>query len=205
MRGLIGKKIGMTRIFDSNGRAVPVTIVEAGPCEVTQVKSVQNDGYDSVQVGYREAKEKHLTRPLIGHFNKNKISPKRILTEFSKVPNFDYKPGQVFNVGIFKEGDYVTVSGKSKGRGFSGTVKKYSFSQQRKTHGQGDTHRHVGSIGAASYPSRVWPGKKMPGRYGNKKVSIKSLEIIKVDKENNQLLIKGGVPGSTNGIVIITR
>ena len=205
MRGLIGKKIGMTRVFDSNGRVVPVTILEAGPCQVTQVKTFEKDGYDSVQVGFSEAKEKHLTKPLKGHFNKNSVSPKRILAEFNKVPSFDYKAGQIFNVGLFKEGDYVTVSGKSKGHGFSGTVKKYSFSQQRKTHGQGDTHRHVGSIGAASYPSRVFPGKKMPSRYGNKKVSVKSLEIIKVDENNNQLLIKGSVPGSPNGIVMITR
>ena len=205
MRGLIGKKIGMTRIFDSRGKAIPVTVLEAGPCQVTQVKTVGKDGYDSVQVGFIEAKEKHLTKPLIGHFNKNSVSPKRILAEFNKVPSFDYKTGQIFNVGLFREGDYVTVSGRSKGHGFSGTVKKYSFSQQRKTHGQGDTHRHVGSIGAASYPSRVFPGKKMPSRYGNKKVSVKSLEIIKVDKIKNQLLIKGSVPGSTNCIVTITR
>ncbi len=195
----------MTRVFDSSGVAIPVTILEAGPCQVTQVKTAERDGYDSVQVGFIEAKEKHLTKPLLGHFNKNSVSPKRVLVEFNKVPSFDYKTGQVFNVGIFKEGDFVTVSGKSKGRGFSGTIKKYSFSQQRKTHGQGDTHRHVGSIGAASYPSRVFPGKKMPGRYGNKKVSVKSLEIIKVDKDNNQLLIKGSIPGSANGIVMVTR
>ena len=205
LRGLIGKKIGMTRIFDDSGKAIPVTILEAGPCQITQVKTVDKDGYDSVQVGFNEAKEKHLTKPLLGHFKKNSVSPKRILAEFGKVPNFNYRAGQVFNVSLFKEGDFVTVSGRSKGHGFSGTVKKYSFSQQRKTHGQGDTHRHVGSIGAASYPSRVFPGKKMPGRYGNKKVSLKSLEIIKVDKKNNQLLIKGSVPGSTNAIVMITR
>ena len=205
MRGLIGKKIGMTRVFDTSGRVVPVTILEAGPCEVTQVKTVEKDGYDSVQVGFSDAKDKHLTKPLLGHFKKSSVIPKRVLAEFNKVPSFDYKAGQVFNVGLFKEGDYVTVSGKSKGHGFSGTVKKYSFSQQRKTHGQGDTHRHVGSIGAASDPSRVFPGKKMPSRYGNKKVSVKSLEVIKVDKNNNLLLIRGSVPGSTNGIVMITR
>ena len=205
MRGLIGKKIGMTRVFDSDGRAIPVTILEAGPCQVTQIKTIERDGYDSVQVGFSDAKQKHLTKPLIGHFEKNSASPKRILAEFNKVPNFDYRAGQVFSVGLFKEGEYVTVSGRSKGHGFSGTVKKYSFSQQRKTHGQGDTHRHVGSIGAASYPSRVFPGKKMPSRYGNKKTTVKSLEIIKVDKDNNQLLVKGSIPGSNNGIVMITR
>ena len=205
MRGLIGKKIGMTRVFDSNGFAVPVTVLEAGPCQVTQVKSIEKDGYDSVQVGFNEVNLKHLNKPMKGHFDKQSVTPMRVLAEFNKVPNFDYKPGQVFNVGLFKEGDYVTVSGKSKGRGFSGTIKRYSFSQQRKTHGQGDTHRHVGSIGAASDPSRVFPGKKMPGRHGNKKVSVKSLEVIKVDEGNNQLLLKGGIPGARNGIVIITR
>ncbi|MCS5623010.1 MAG: 50S ribosomal protein L3 [Candidatus Marinimicrobia bacterium] len=205
MRGLIGKKIGMTRVFDSNGFAVPVTVLEAGPCQVTQVKSIEKDGYDSVQVGFNEVSLKHLNKPMKGHFDKQSVTPMRVLAEFNKVPNFDYKPGQVFNVGLFKEGDYVTVSGKSKGRGFSGTIKRYSFSQQRKTHGQGDTHRHVGSIGAASDPSRVFPGKKMPGRHGNKKVSVKSLEVIKVDEGNNQLLLKGGIPGARNGIVIITR
>ena len=205
MRGLIGKKIGMTRVFDSNGFAVPVTVLEAGPCQVTQVKSIEKDGYDSVQVGFNEVNLKHLNKAMKGHFDKQSVTPMRVLAEFNKVPNFDYKPGQVFNVGLFKEGDYVTVSGKSKGRGFSGTIKRYSFSQQRKTHGQGDTHRHVGSIGAASDPSRVFPGKKMPGRHGNKKVSVKSLEVIKVDEGNNQLLLKGGIPGARNGIVIITR
>ena len=187
MKGLIGRKIGMTRVFDSEGKAVPVTVLKVGPCQVTQVKTVGKDGYESVQIGFEEAKNKHLTKPLIGHFNKNSVLPNRILAEFNKVPNFEYKPGQIFNVSLFKEGDYVSVSGKSKGHGFSGTVKKYSFSQQRKTHGQGDTHRHVGSIGAASYPSRVFPGKKMPSRYGNKKTTVKSLEIIKVDKDNQFL------------------
>ena len=205
MRGLIGKKVGMTRVFSSNGHAIPVTVLEAGPCQVTQVKSIENDGYDSVQVGYNEAKIKHTSKPLQGHFKKSSLKPMRILAEFKKVPNFEYKPGQIFNVSLFKEGDYVTVSGKSKGHGFSGTVKQYSFSQQRKTHGQGDTHRHVGSIGNASDPSRVFPGKKMPGRYGNNTVSVKNLEVIMVRENENQLLVKGSVPGSTNGIVYITR
>jgi large subunit ribosomal protein L3 len=133
------------------------------------------------------------------------VKPTKVLAEFQKVPKFDYKPGQVFNVTLFNEGDLVSVSGKSKGHGFSGTVKKYNFSTQRKTHGQGDTYRHVGSIGNASDPSRVFPGKKMPGRYGNKTVSVKSLEVIKINELKNQLLVKGSVPGSTNGIVVITR
>ena len=205
MRGLIGKKIGMTRVFNSSGFAVPVTVLEVGPCHVTQVKTVENDGYDAVQIGFLELKEKHTTMPLSGHFKKNNVPPAKILAEFQSVPKFNYQLGQVFNVSLFNEGDFVTVSGKSKGRGFSGTIKKYSFSTQRKTHGQGDTHRHVGSIGAASDPSRVFPGKKMPGRYGNKSVSIKDLEVISVDESKNQLLVKGSVPGATNGIVYITR
>lgn len=205
MRGLIGKKIGMTRVFNSGGRAIPVTVLEVGPCYVTQVKTIENDGYDSVQIGYLESKSKHVNKPMVGHFLKNNVKPTKFLAEFQKVPKFDYKPGQVFNVSLFNEGDLVSVSGKSKGHGFSGTVKKYNFSTQRKTHGQGDTYRHVGSIGNASDPSRVFPGKKMPGRYGNKTVSVKSLEVIKINEKKNQLLVKGSVPGSTNGIVVITR
>ena len=205
MRGLIGKKIGMTRVFNSNGNVIPVTVLEVGPCHVVQVKTLENDGYDAVQVGFMDSKKKHTTKPLAGHFNKNNVKPSKVLAEFQQVPKFDYKPGQIFNVTVFNEGDFVSISGKSKGRGFSGTIKKYSFSTQRKTHGQGDTHRHVGSIGAASDPSRVFPGKKMPGRYGNKTVSVKDLEVIEVKKNENQLLVKGSVPGSTNGIVYITR
>ena len=205
MRGLLGKKIGMSRVFDSAGQAIPVTVIEAGPCTITQIKHSNTDGYESVQVGFRKAKLKHINKPLRGHFKNDSDALFKFLAEFNKVPNFDYKAGQVFNVDIFNEGDFVTVSGKSKGHGFSGTIKKYSFSQQRKTHGQGDTHRHVGSIGAASDPSRVFPGKKMPGRYGNKTVSISNLKVIKVDSNNNQLLVKGSVPGSVNGILKITR
>jgi len=205
MRGLIGKKIGMTRVFNSVGNVIPVTVLEVGPCYVVQLKTLENDGYDAVQIGFMDTKQKHMTKPLIGHFNKNNVKPAKFLAEFQQVPKFDYKPGQVFNVSLFNEGDFVSISGKSKGRGFAGTIKKYSFSTQRKTHGQGDTHRHVGSIGAASDPSRVFPGKKMPGRYGNKTVTVNGLEVIMVKKNENQLLVKGSVPGSTNGIVYITR
>ena len=205
MRGLIGKKIGMTRVFNSRGFFIPVTVLEVGPCYVTQVKTVKKDGYDAVQLGFLELKMKHTTKPLHGHFKNSNVKPTKVLAEFKSVPDFDYKTGQIFNVSLFSEGDFVSVSGKSKGRGFAGTIKKYSFSTQRKTHGQGDTHRHVGSIGAASDPSRVFPGKKMPGRYGNKTVSVKDLEVISVNESKNQLLVKGSVPGATNGIVYITR
>ncbi len=205
MRGLIGKKIGMTRVFSSIGRSVPVTVLEVGPCHVTQIKNVKNDGYDAIQLGFLDLKEKHTTKPLAGHFKKSNVTPARILAEFQSVPEFNYKLGQSFNVGLFSKGDFVNISGKSKGKGFSGTIKKYSFSTQRKTHGQGDTHRHVGSIGAASDPSRVFPGKKMPGRYGNKTVSVKALEVVSVNESKNQLLVKGSVPGAINGIVYISR
>ena len=205
MRGLIGKKIGMTRVFNATGRSIPVTVLEVGPCNVTQIKTVKKDGYDAVQLGFLELKKKHTTKPLEGHFKKNNVMPTKVLAEFKSVPDFDYKLGQIFNVSLFNEGDFVAVSGKSKGRGFSGTIKKYSFSTQRKTHGQGDTHRHVGSIGAASDPSRVFPGKKMPGRYGNKTVSVEGLEVIRVNESKNQLVVKGSVPGASNGIVYITR
>ena len=205
MRGLIGKKIGMTRVFNSIGHSIPVTVLEVGPCYVTQVKTSEKDGYDAVQLGFLDLKKKHITKPLHVDFKKNNVKPTRILAEFKSVPDFNYKTGQIFNVSLFSEGDFVSISGKSKGRGFAGTIKKYSFSTQRKTHGQGDTHRHVGSIGAASDPSRVFPGKKMPGRYGNKTVSMKDLEVISVDESKNQLLVKGSVPGATNGIVYITR
>ena len=205
MRGLIGKKVGMTRIFDENGHIIPITVLEAGPCVVTQIKTIKKDGYDAVQVGYKERKVKHTNKPLQGHFDKASVSPKKLLAEFEKVPSFNYKTGQLFNAGLFKNGDFVNITGTSKGHGFSGVIKRHNFSLQRKTHGMGDTARHGGSIGAASYPSRVFPGKKMPGHYGNVKVTVKNLQVIKVDQEKNQLLVKGSVPGAKNRIVIICR
>ncbi len=205
MRGLLGKKIGMTRIFDTYGNAIPVTVLEAGPCVITQVKTVENDGYEAVQVGYGNKKDKHLTKPLKGHFKKADIDPKKVLAEFDKVPGFDYKIGQSFHVGIFNEGDYVRVTGRSKGKGFSGVIKRHNFSRQKKTHGTGHTERAPGSIGQASDPSRVFPGMKMAGQYGNSKISIDNLKVVKVDRENNQVFIKGSVPGSRNGSVVITK
>ena len=205
MRGLLGKKVGMTRIFDDNGNAVPVTILQAGPCTVTQVKTMSNDGYEAVQVGYGERKEKHLTKPLKGHFDKSGVVPKRVLAEFDRVPGFDYKVGQSFHVGLFKEGDYISVSGFSKGKGFTGVIKRHNFSRQKKTHGTGHTERAPGSIGQASDPSRVFPGMRMAGRHGNLKVTVENLEIMKVDKSNNQLLVRGSVPGAKNGALIIRK
>ena len=205
MRGLIGKKVGMTRIFDDNGNIVPVTVLDAGPCTVTQIKTIKNDGYDAIQVGYGERKPKHTTKPLQGHFDAANVSSKKIIVEFDKVPGFEYKTGQAFHVGLFQEGEYVSVSGSSKGKGFAGVIKRHNFSRQRKTHGNGHTERAPGSIGQASDPSRVFPGMRMAGHLGNSKVTIENLEIMKVDIENNQLLVKGAVPGAKNGTVIISK
>ena len=205
MRGLIGKKIGMTRIFDDNGNMVPVTIIEAGPCSVTQLKTVKADGYDAVQVGYLDKKSKHLTKALQGHFDKSGVSPKKILVEFETVPGFDYDLGQSFHVGIFNEGDYVRVSGKSKGKGFTGVIKRHNFSRQKKTHGTGHTERAPGSIGQASDPSRVFPGMRMAGRHGNSKATIENLLVVKIDRENNHVFVKGAVPGAKNGTLVISK
>ena len=205
MRGLVGKKIGMTRIYDIDGNVVPVTILQAGPCTVTQLKTQDNDGYDANQVGYGERKQKHLSKPLKGHFDKAGVEPKRILAEFEKVPGFDYQVGQSFHVGIFNEGDYVSVSGLSKGKGFTGVIKRHNFARQKKTHGTGHTERAPGSIGQASDPSRVFPGMRMAGQHGNAKVTIENLEIMKIDIENNQLLIKGAVPGAKNSTLFIRK
>lgn len=205
MRGLIGKKIGMTQVFNNTGSLVPVTIVEAGPCVVTQIKTLTNDGYDAVQIGYSDLKDKHSNKALSGHFNKAKAKAKRYLAEFKPVSNYDYKTGQEFGVSLFKEGEIVTVSGTSKGRGFSGVMKRHGFGGGPKTHGQREHPRSAGSIGQASDPSRVFKGMKMAGQYGNKKVSTRKLEIISVVKQRNQLLIKGAIPGSNNGIIYITK
>ena len=205
MRGLLGKKIGMTRIFDEFGNVVPVTVLEAGPCVVTQMKTASVDGYDAIQVGYLDKKPKHLLKALKGHFEKSGVPPKKFLAEFDQVPGFDYKLGQSFNVGIFSEGDLVRVSGVSKGRGFTGVIKRHNFSRQKKTHGTGHTERAPGSIGQASDPSRVFPGMRMAGRHGNSKVTVENLKVVKVERENNQIFLKGAVPGAKDGIVVISK
>ena len=205
MRGLIGKKIGMTQIFSENGTLVPVTVVEAGPCVVTQVKTKNSDGYDAVQIGYSDLKNKHTNKPLSGHFKKANVSAKRFLAEFQPVSNYDYKAGQQFGVSLFKKGELVSVTGTSKGKGFSGVMKRHGFGGGPKTHGQREHPRSAGSIGQASDPSRVFKGMKMAGQYGNKKVSTRNLEIVSVLSQDNQLLIKGAIPGANNSIVYITK
>ena len=205
MRGLLGKKVGMTRIFDESGKVVPVTVLEAGPCVVTQMKTSRVDGYDAIQVGYLDKKPKHLSNALKGHFEKSGVAPKKIVAEFEQVPGFDYKLGQSFHVGIFSEGDFVRVSGISKGKGFTGVIKRHNFSRQKKTHGTGHTERAPGSIGQASDPSRVFPGMRMAGRHGNSKVTVENLKVVKVERKNNQIFIKGAVPGAKNGVVVISK
>ena len=205
MRGLLGKKVGMTRIFDDSGNMIPVTVLEAGPCVVTQLKTISSDGYSAVQVGYQDRKSKHLTKPLGGHFKKSGVTPKKVVAEFEQVPGFEYKLGQSFHVGIFNEGDFVRVTGVSKGKGFAGVIKRHNFSRQKKTHGTGHTERAPGSIGQASDPSRVFPGMRMAGRHGNSKVTVENLVGVKVSKEDNKIFLKGAVPGARNGIVTVSK
>ena len=205
MRGLIAKKMGMSQVFDENGSAVPVTILQAGPCSVTQVKTLDNDGYDAVQIAYGDKKEKNTNKPLKGHFKKAGVDPTRFLVEFDNVHGFDYKLGQIFNSSIFKEGDLVKVTGTSKGRGFSGVMKRHGFAGGPKTHGQREHPRSAGSIGQASDPSRVFKGMKMAGQYGNKKKTVENLKVVKIDLENNYIFVKGAVPGSNNGMVIVNK
>ena len=205
MRGLIGKKIGMTRIFGESNEMIPVTVVEVDPCTVVQVKTEKREGYNAIQVGSGKISDKKVTKPLDGHFKINQLSSFRYLREFESVPGFEYNPGQVFNVGLFQEGDYVRVSGISKGKGFTGVIKRHNFRRQRKTHGNGHTERAPGSIGQASDPSRVFPGMRMAGHHGNSKVTVENLQVVKVDISNNQLLIKGAVPGARNGTLIISK
>ena len=205
MRGLIAKKLGMSQIFDENGSVVPVTILQAGPCCITQVKTLDNDGYDAVQIAYGDKKEKNTNKPLEGHFKKAGVTPKKFLVEFDIVPGFDYEMGQVFNASIFKQGDSVKVTGTSKGRGFSGVMKRHGFAGGPKTHGQREHPRSAGSIGQASDPSRVFKGVKMPGQYGNKKMTVENLKVVKIDTKNNHIFVKGAVPGSNNGMVIVKK
>ena len=205
MRGLLAKKLGMSRVFNSYGEVVPVTVLNAGPCVVTQLKTLKNDGYEAVQVGFDTKKEKHLTKPLEGHFKKAGVNPLRILAEFDIVPGFNYALGATFHVGLFNQGDLIKVSGVSKGRGFTGVIKRHNFSRQKKTHGTGHTERAPGSIGQASDPSRVFPGMKMAGRHGNDKITVKNLEVVDIDEEKNYLIVKGSVPGANGSIVKIEK
>ena len=202
-KALIGKKIGMTQIFDEKGKVVPVTVVEAGPCVVSQLKTVETDGYNAVQIGFGDIKPKHVTKPLQGHFKKADVAPKRILKEFRFDDCSAFELGQVIKADVFETGNKVDVTGKSKGKGYAGVIKRWNFGRLKETHGSGPVARHGGSMGACSSPSRVWKGKKMAGHLGAEKVTVQNLTVVKVDAEDNLLAIKGAVPGPNGGYVVI--
>lgn len=206
MSGLLGKKVGMTSIFDENGQAVPCTIIEAGPCFVTQIKTKERDGYDAVQLGFDEVKESRLNKPLRGHLAKTKSRALRLIREFRVVNGQALKEGSEVRVDVFHQGDVVNVTGRSKGRGFQGVVKRHHFGGVgMTTHGQSDRVRAPGSIGASSYPSRVIKGMRMAGRMGFEQVTVRNLRVVKVIPESNLLIVKGSVPGSINGYLEIVK
>ncbi len=205
MPGLIGKKIGMTSVFSADGKNVPCTVIEVGPCEVTQVKTVATDGYDAIQLGFVDAKEKHLTKPELGHFAKANVAPKRHLAEFKGFGE-EYKLGDKITVDFFNESDFVDIIGTSKGKGFQGVVKRHGFGGVgQTTHGQHNRLRAPGSIGACSYPAKVFKGMRMAGQMGNKRVTVQNLQVVKVIPEYNVLMIKGSIPGSKGSIVVIEK
>jgi len=204
MPGLIGKKLGMTSIFDANGKMIPCTIIEAGPCVVTQVKTIEKDGYDAVQLGFGDRKDKNTPKALQGHFKVAGTAPKKKLIEFNGFN--DVKLGDEINLDIFNEGEYVDVVGTSKGKGFQGVVKRYSFKGVNDaTHGQHNRLRAPGSIGAASYPARVFKGMRMGGHMGAERVTAQNLIVLKVLKDKNVILVKGSVPGAKNSYVIVKK
>jgi len=205
MSGLLGKKIGMTSIYDENGKNIPCTVIEAGPCVVTQVRTKEKDGYEAIQLAFEEKKEKHSNKAMKGHFAKAKTTPKRHVAEFTR---FEEKKeyGDILTVDVFIEGEYIDVVGTSKGKGFQGVVKRYNFKGVNDaTHGQHNRLRAPGSIGASSYPSRVFKGMRMAGRMGGNRVKLINLKVMKIIPEKNLLVVKGAVPGPNNSLVIIER
>ena len=201
-KGIIGKKLAMTQIFDEKGNVIPVTLIEAGPCVVAQKKTVENDGYAAIQLAYEDAKEKHLTKAELGHFKKAGITPKRHLKEFRLEDCSAYEVGSVVTVETFAAGEKVDITGITKGRGFTGCVKRWGHHILRMTHGTGPIHRQPGSMGVID-PARIFKNKKMPGQYGNEQVTILNLVAVKIDAEKNLIAVKGAVPGSKGGIVFI--
>lgn len=200
--GILGTKVGMTQVYDSKGVLHPVTVIKAEPCFVTQVKDKSSDGYSAIQIGSKETKEHRLTKPELGHLKKNNIKPLVNLKEFRVEESELKKIGEEINVEMFKEGDAIDVTGKSIGKGFMGTVARWNFARGPMTHGS-KNHRAPGSIGAGTTPSRVYKGKKMAGRQGNKQVTVKNLNVVRVDKERNLILVRGSVPGAEGALLII--
>ena len=207
MKGILGKKVGMTQVFDESGEVIPVTIIEAGPCFVTQKKTVEQDGYSAIQLGFEEVKPKRLTQPEQGHLRRNNLPPLRHLREIrmSEGELEDYEEGQKVSIGIFEVGEIVDVIGASKGRGFAGVMKRYGFGGGPITRGQSNRQRSPGSIGQGTTPGRVYKGKRMPGRMGNQRVSAQSLQVVLVDPQRNLLAVKGSVPGARNGLLLIRQ
>lgn len=202
-KGIIGKKLGMTQIFMEDGSVVPVTVIEAGPCPVTQKKTAETDGYEAVQLAFEDVREKLVSKPAAGHFKKAGVSAKRHLKEFRLENTAEMNVGDVVAADTFASGDKVDITGITKGHGYSGTVKRWNTHILRMTHGTGPIHRQAGSMGANSTPSRIYKNKKMPGQYGNEQVTVLNLEVVKVDTEKNLIAVKGAVPGAKGGIVFI--
>ena len=202
-KGLIGKKLGMTQLFDQKGKVIPVTVLEVGPCAVSQVKTVENDGYAAVQIGYGDQKATKVNKPMKGHFAKGDVAPKKHLREFRFEDCGSFQVGDILKADVFAEGDRVDVTGTSKGKGTAGVIKRWGFQRLKESHGSGPVARHPGSMGACSTPSRVYKGKKLAGHLGSVRVTIQNLDVVKVDAENNIIAIKGAVPGPRGGIVVI--
>ncbi len=202
-KGIIGKKLGMTQIFDENGNVIPVTVIEAGPCVVSQIKTLENDGYEAVQLGFEDIAERKLTKAEIGHFKKNNLALKKHLKEFRLDDCSDFKIGDTVTAETFAAGEKVDVTGITKGHGYTGCVKRWNQHILRMTHGTGPIHRQPGSMGCTSTPSRIFKNKHMPGQYGNEQVTVQNLTVAKIDAEQNLIAIKGAVPGAKGGIVFI--
>ena len=203
-KGIIGKKLGMTQLFDENGKVVPVTVIEAGPCTVVQKKTVESDGYQAVQLGFGEVSAKRVNKPAKGHFAKADVAPKKTLREFRLADISAMNVGDILKADVFAAGDHIDVVGVSKGKGYAGTIKRWNGHRLRESHGTGPVARHAGSMGACSTPSRVFKGKKLPGHLGAERVTIQTLTVVKVDAENNLIAIKGAVPGPKGAVVCIS-
>lgn len=202
-KGIIGKKIGMTQIFDEAGKVVPVTVVEAGPCVIVQKKTKESDGYEAVQMGFGDVSNKRVSKPAKGHFDKADVAPKRTLREFRLDDISEVKVGDILKADVFAEGDKIDATGISKGKGYAGTIKRWNGHVMRKSHGTGPIARHAGSMGSCSTPSRVMKGKKLPGHMGAERVTVQNLTVVKVDAENNLIAIKGAIPGAKGSVVCI--
>ena len=203
--GILGRKVGMTQVFDENGKAVPVTVIEAGPCPIVEIRTPEKNSYSAVQLGFGEVKQGNVTKPVKGYFEKQSVAPKRWLREFRVENTTDYQVGQEITVSLFQNGEVVDVIGVSKGKGTPGRIERYGFGGTPASHGHSVTHRHPGSIGCSSYPGKVIKGRRMAGHMGSERVTTKNLSVFAIDEENNLILIKGSVPGARDSLVMIRK